>query len=144
MKRSSNTTSTRHRYHLALVLNLASIIALAGCGSSDSDYLPSTTAARAALEASLNKWKAGDSLAAISTGPVPVETFDARWRDGNKLESFEILRETLVEGRPTFDVKTKLADAAEPIEDTFIVVGNNPLLVFRKQDYDKAGGTGGG
>lgn len=144
MKRSSNTTSKRHQYHLSLVLNLAGIFALVGCGGSDSDYLPSTTAARAALEASLNKWKAGDSLATISTGPVPIDTFDARWRDGDKLESFEILREELVEGRPTFNVKTKLADVAEPTEDTFIVVGNNPLLVFRKQDYDKAGGTGGG
>ena len=144
MKRSSNTTWARQRYHLSLVLNLAGILALAGCGSSDSDYMPSSTAARAALEASLSKWQAGDSLAQISTGPVPVDTFDARWRDGNKLESFEILREELVEGRPTFAVKVKLSDAAEPIEDTFIVVGNNPLLVFRKQDYDKAGGTGGG
>ncbi len=144
MKRSPNTTSGQHRYQWALMLSLAGIFALAGCGGSDSDYLPSTTAARAALEASLNKWKAGDSLATISTGPVPVDTFDARWRDGGKLESFEILREELVEGRPTFNVKTKLANAAEPTEDTFIVVGNNPLLVFRKQDYDKAGGTGGG
>jgi hypothetical protein len=68
-----------------------------------------------------------------------VDTFDARWRDGRVLESYEILEYELVEDRPTFRVRVGLKGEAV-VEDRFVIVGNNPLLVFRKQDFDKAGG----
>lgn len=111
----------------------------AGCDSGESRYLPAEEAARVALEAALSSWKSGAKQATIVTGPVPVDTFDARWRDGKVLESFEILGYELVESRPTFRVKVGLKGEAV-VEDTFVIVGNNPLLVFRRQDFDKAGG----
>lgn len=83
-------------------------------------------------------WKSGQTLATIP-GDVPVETFDARWRDGQKLSSFDLLSEETVEGRPTFRVRIPLT-GGDAVEDTFVVVGSNQLLVFRKQDFDKAGG----
>ena len=112
---------------------------LAGCADDESRFLPEEQAARVALEAALSSWKSGAKLATITTGPVPVDTFDARWRDGKVLESYEILGYELVENRPTIRVRIGLQGAAV-VEDTFVIVGNNPLLVFRKQDFDKAGG----
>ena len=38
----------------------------------------------------------------------------------------------------------KVAGGKEEPEVTYLVIGNNPLMVFRKQDYDKASGVGGG
>jgi hypothetical protein len=112
---------------------------LAGCGDDESRFLPAEQAASVALEAALSSWKSGAKLATITTGPVPVDTFDARWRDGKVLESYEILGYESVENRPTFRVRIGLQGVAV-VEDTFVIVGNNPLLVFRKQDFDKAGG----
>ena len=126
-----------------LLLQTAMVTSLVGCGSSEKDFLPSATAARTALDSSLNAWKSGAPIATITTGLVPIDTYDARWRDGQKLESFEVVSEQSVDERPTFSVKIKLADDKEVIDDTFVVVGNNPLMVFRQQDYDKAGGAGG-
>ncbi len=112
---------------------------LAGCADDESRFLPEEQAARVALEAALSSWKSGAKLATITTGPVPVDTFDARWRDGKVLESYEILGYESVENRPTIRVRIGLQGDAV-VEDTFVIVGNNPLLVFRKQDFDKAGG----
>lgn len=120
---------------LCAVLSLMS----AGCSSAESRYLPPEESARVALEAALSSWKSGAKTATITTGPVPVDTFDARWRDGQVLESYEILGYESVEDRPTFRVRVGLKGEAV-VEDTFVIVGNNPLLVFRKQDFDKAGG----
>lgn len=122
-----------------LNLSLLWLVVVAGCGSGESRYLPPEEAARVALDAALSSWKGGAKLATITTGPVPVDTFDARWRDGRVLESYEILGYELVEDRPTFRVRVGVRGEAV-VEDTFVIVGNNPLLVFRKQDFDKAGG----
>ena len=126
------------------MLNVALVmtaLTAAGCGGSpEAKYLPDSSAARSALELVLNAWKDGKPFGSNKLNDIPVETFDARWRDGGKLESFEILGEETVEGRPTFKVRIQI-QKAQPIEDVFLVVGNNPLMVFRKQDFDKAGGN---
>ena len=41
------------------------------------------------------------------------------------------------------NVKMKLSDEKEATEVKYLVVGINPLLIFREQDYNKASGTGG-
>ena len=129
---------SRRMLNVALVMTALTV---AGCGGSpEAKYLPDSSAARSALELVLNAWKDGKPFGSNKLNDIPVETFDARWRDGGKLESFEILGEETVEGRPTFKVRIQI-QKAQPIEDVFLVVGNNPLMVFRKQDFDKAGGN---
>ena len=115
-----------------------------GCGTSDRKYIPSPSTARGALEAALNAWKSGAAHGTVKGFQVPVDTFDARWQAGKQLESFEVLREEPSDGPKTFVVKMKLADDKEQQEVTYLVVGKNPLLVFRREDYNKASGTGGG
>ncbi|MFM7057767.1 MAG: hypothetical protein ACKO2P_12685 [Planctomycetota bacterium] len=118
---------------------LLAILSFAGCGTPEDRYLPPEQTARLALEAALASWKSNAKLATITTGPVPVDTFDARWREGQVLESYEILDFQMMQDRPAFRVKMGLK--GDPVvEDTFVVVGVNPLLVFRKQDFDKASG----
>jgi hypothetical protein len=136
-------TALSHGWPRRMVLLAGILFCLPGLGcggSSEAKYLPATSAARAALEKSLNAWKSGQPQDSVKANEIVVQTFDARWRDGAKLEAFEILTEESLEGRPAFKVRIAI-QKAQPIEDLFVVVGNNPLLVFRKQDFDKAGGN---
>ena len=126
------------------VVSLTLFLLAIGCGESDRKYIPSQSTARGALEAALKAWKSGAAHGTVKSFQVPVDTFDARWQAGKKLEQFEILREEPSEGPKTFVAKMKLADDKEEQEVTYLVLGKDPLLVFRKEDYNKASGMGGG
>ena len=126
------------------VVSLTLFLLALGCGESDRKYIPSQSTARGALEAALKAWKSGAAHGTVKSFQVPVDTFDARWQAGKALERFDILREEPSEGPKTFVVKMKLADDKEEQEVTYLVLGKDPLLVFRKEDYNKASGVGGG
>ena len=137
-------TTTVMRTRISILTGLC-LMAVAGCGGqSEADYIPSESAARDALSASLTAWQSGQALGPVKLGDVSIDTFDARWQAGKKLTSFEILREEPAEGPKKFVVSITLEGDAAPQEQIYLVVGNNPLLVFRQQDYDKASGMGGG
>ncbi|MGV2337148.1 MAG UNVERIFIED_CONTAM: hypothetical protein LVR18_24670 [Planctomycetaceae bacterium] len=119
-------------------LSLLWLVVVAGCGSGESRYLPPEEAARVALDAALSSWKGGAKLATITTGPVPVDTFDARWRDGRVLESYEILEYELVEDRPTFRVRVGLKGEAV-VEDTFVMWGTIHCWCFGSRILIKRG-----
>jgi hypothetical protein len=120
------------------------LVAPIGCGDGgEAKYIPSETTAREALEVALTAWKEGKSHGTITSWNTPIDAYDARWRDGKKLEAFEVVREEMLEEKKAFVVKMKLVDEKEQ-EVTYLVIGNNPLMVFRREDYEKASGMGGG
>ncbi len=125
------------------VVSLVTAFLAIGCGETDRKYVPSQSTARGALEAALNAWKSGAAHGTVKGFQVPVDTFDARWQAGKKLDEYEIVREEPTDGPKTFIVKMKLAGEANHSEVTYLVVGKDPLLVFRKEDYNKASGMGG-
>ena len=137
-------TISRRRCLLHSVAFVMLALLAVGCGEPDRKYIPSPTTARGALEAALNAWKSGADFGTVKGFQVPVDTFDARWQAGKKLESFEVVREEPSEGPKTYLVKMKLSDEDEASEITYLVLGKSPLLVFRKEDYNKASGVGGG
>ncbi len=123
----------------------ALMFSLAGCSSNgEAKYIPSEASAKEALNAALQAWQDGQAHGPITSYKVPIDTYDARWQAGEKLEQFEVIRSEQLDQHKAFIVKMKLASAPDEQEDTFLVIGNNPLMVFRKQDYDKASGVGGG
>lgn len=115
-----------------------------GCGSGEEKYIPSESTAREALDAALTAWKSGQAHGTVKSFAVPIDTFDARWQAGGKLETFEVVREEAFEGPRKFVVNMKLVDDKSAEEVVYLIVGNDPLLVFRQQDYDKASGMGNG
>ncbi len=119
-------------------------VSLTGCGTGEEKYIPSENTARDALDAALNAWKSGQAHGTVQSFAVPIDTFDARWREGGKLESFEILREEKNDGPRKFIVSMKLAADKSAAEFTYLVVGNSPLMVFRQEDYNKTIGAGDG
>ena len=126
-----------------VVLSCAAI-SLAGCGTGEEKYIPSENTAREAVDAALTAWKSGQAHGTVNSFAVPIDVYDARWQAGKKLETFEFVREEQSEGHRKFIVNMQLTGDKAAEEVTYLVVGNDPLLVFRQQDYDKASGMGGG
>jgi hypothetical protein len=115
---------------------------LTGCGNGGATqrYVPETATARGAVEAALTAWKNGEPHQTIKTFETPIDVFDARWRGGKKLESFEIVGEGPADPHPTYRVKLRFTGTGKDEEDTFLVVGIDPILVFRSEDYHRDAG----
>lgn len=119
---------------------LAFVCCTLGCTSKSVDsYKPSNESARQAIETALSTWKSGTKHGSITNVKPNLDVFDARWQAGAKLENFEIVEEILGKPQPHFKVKLKLAGKPEELIE-YLVVGIDPLLIFRQADYDKATG----
>lgn len=111
-----------------------------GCGGkSVASYKPSALKARQAIEAALSTWKDGAKHGPITGVSPNLNVFDARWQSGAQLERFEILEEVKDQEHPRFKVKLKLVNKPEETNE-YLVVGIDPLLVFRDADYKRASG----
>jgi hypothetical protein len=113
---------------------------LSGCGDGQERYTPAADTARDALTAALQSWQEGQPLAPITSREITINVVDARWQSGKKLESFEILSEVEGEPRPTFVVRQQIAGEPGAAETRYIVVGNNPIHVFREEDSNQPAG----
>jgi hypothetical protein len=129
--------TSRLLQHVVLMSLLG--LCLTGCGNSTARYIPSGNTARTALQTALTTWKDGTAHAPIKTGKPEINVFDARWQAGKKLESFEILEEITGQEQPQFKVRLQLKGQPEETI-TYLVVGIDPLLVFRDADYRRATG----
>jgi hypothetical protein len=117
------------------------LLAGAGCGARDySRYVPSDDRARQALEAALAAWQKGQAVGKVEGGPVPIQVVDSRWRQGQKLGSFEILKEEPAEGPKVYSVRLTMAKPAGVQTVRYLVVGKEPLWVYREDDYRKPAG----
>jgi hypothetical protein len=118
------------------------LLAAAGCGSGGHEqFVPSAGTAREALQVALDAWKAGHAHGRIDGHKPPIEVLDSKWKGGQKLEGYEILSEdTNAEGHRRFTVRLTLAAPEEPQEARFIVLGLDPLWVYREEDYAKLSG----
>lgn len=114
------------------------MVLLAGCGgTSEKTYIPRTDAARSALTAAMAAWQSGQPKPGTIPRNSPViEVVDSEWRKGQKLKSFEILQEIpTTEGPKRFSVKLTMEGATAPQDTVYLVVGKDPLYVFREADY---------
>ncbi|MFO1063593.1 MAG: hypothetical protein U0892_06985 [Pirellulales bacterium] len=127
------------RFKATCVLCLFLISTIMGCGGkSIESYNPKRDAARQAIEKALDAWKSGKSLSPVDGKPT-VNTFDARWQAGSKLESYTVLEEVPEQEHPQFKVRIKLVGKQEETNE-YLVIGIDPLLVFRAEDYKKTSG----
>jgi hypothetical protein len=121
-------------------LGLIVMLAAAGCNSrSTSKYVPPQESARKALEQSLDAWQNGQAPGLISDAPQ-VQAVDSYWRAGQKLVSYEILEEEANEGPRVFSVRLNVVRARQPMVVRYYVVGRDPMLVYREDDYKAPAG----
>jgi hypothetical protein len=127
-------------FRIALILLLT--LALAGCGTSSSSYVPKGNDAQDALKLALDAWKNGqpaDPAGKLPSGAT-VRAIDADWAAGHKLAGYEILQELPAgaeAGPRKVNVKLTYQGGSAPVEATYFIVGIDPLQVFRDKDYEK-------
>jgi hypothetical protein len=125
-----------YRLVCATVLSLAAL----GCGGgSTARYIPPADNAHTALQTALTVWQSGEKHGPITSSKPEINVFDARWQAGKKLESFEIVETVTGQEQPQFKVRLKLEGQPEETA-TYLVVGIDPLHIFRDADYQRATG----
>jgi hypothetical protein len=123
---------------------IAGLVLLTGCsrqGTRNQDFAPASDKAKKALEAALNHWQAGNPPGTVPGTSPHVEVVDFKWKNGQKLTSFEILDEE-PGSEPRF-FKVRLTPAQGPPQEVrYAVMGIDPLWVYREDDYKKLSGMG--
>lgn len=108
-----------------------------GCSKSDpSRYIPAPAVAEEALRAALDAWREGQPARTVTSYGVPIHVADTHRRAGQKLKAFDILGEVAVDGGRRFQVRLDLEKPDAQEKAQYIVVGIDPLWVFRREDYD--------
>jgi hypothetical protein len=98
---------------------------------------PAPSQAKTALVASLDSWKDGRRDSGGLIGKSPAVGVVDTLRPERPLESYEVLDPASREGPArSFVVRLGLGDPAEEITTRYLVVGQDPLWVFRQEDYD--------
>jgi hypothetical protein len=115
----------------------AVFLALAGCGKKAADYTPSPVTAEDALRRALDAWKQGLPAGTVPDTQPPVQVVDAGRKPQQTLGDYAILGEAqgVASGRK-FVVELDLANPPERVKTQYIVVGIDPLWVFRQEDYE--------
>jgi hypothetical protein len=121
----------------ALALAAISFCCL-GCGNGDiSQYTPSHTTARESLESAMNAWRGGEAPRKVAETSTSVEFVDSKRQPGQKLVSYEILDALPGDNPNRFSVRLLLDNPQQEIQVQYVVVGNDPIWVFREEDYER-------
>ncbi len=84
----------------------------------------------------LNAWKAGDPAGEVPHTKPAVFATDTNRQVGQTLRSYKVLGETNGTSGRTYVVVLELENPTQEIKTTYIVVGIDPLWVFRQEDYE--------
>jgi hypothetical protein len=110
---------------------------LGGCAGRPADrYVPSPDRARQALETALAAWQSGRPPGPVEGTSPAVILVDSHRRPGQRLCGFAILGEVPGDGPRCFAVRLKLEDPPEEQRARFVLVGIDPLWVYRHEDYE--------
>jgi hypothetical protein len=115
---------------------LLAIISVGCGGQSSSRYFPAEPIARRALETALTAWQDGQGPGQADTGPPVIQVVDTHRRPGQTLESYEILGEVMADGPRCYTVRLSLDNPSEEQKVRFVVLGIDPLWVFRQEEFE--------
>jgi hypothetical protein len=122
--------------HLRALIPIT-LAALAGCRGGSAS-LPSTDVSRQALQVSLDAWKAGKTTASLASGKPCIEPVDFEWKAGKILTDFTIGEHSPGEGTQTLSASLTLKGEPGPKEVKYMVLGVDPVRIFRDEDYNRA------
>ena len=121
--------------HDVLCLTLFAAL-LAGCGDPAARYVPPVAKAEAALKASLEDWKQGVPPGPVSHTKPPVFVVDSQRRELPVLSDYQILGEVPGNAPRCLAVRLRWTSPEKEERARYVVVGIDPLWVFRQEDYD--------
>jgi hypothetical protein len=98
--------------------------------------VPDPARGRQAIEALMETWKQGHPTGIVEPTTPRVQVVDTHRKPGQKLTSFEILSDSADSRVRSFSVRLTLLEPEERPVVRFLVVGIDPILVFRQEDYE--------
>lgn len=116
-------------------------VLLAACGACNprgkfERYVPPPDGACRALQTALDAWQQGRPPGKVADGPPALQLVDSHRRPGQRLRKYAILGEAPGDGPRVFAVRLHLEDPDEEVRARFVVVGVDPLWVYRHEDYE--------
>jgi hypothetical protein len=111
----------------------------AGCqgGPSTERFVPAPERARQALEQALRSWQQGRPPGKLEAIANPAVVLVDRCRQSEQtLDQFTILGEAPGEGPRCFGVELRLQNPEETRQVRFVVFGEDPLWVYRYEDFE--------
>jgi hypothetical protein len=124
----------RPRTRIAGLL-LAACLGCSGASQRNEDFIPPEAAAREALEAYLSAWKRGDKAQAVPDTRPPVLVADELRAKGRTLSEFTVLGPVPADAPRCFAVRLVLGNPCEEVRERYVVVGVDPVWVWRYDDY---------
>lgn len=123
-----------------LLFGVSVVVFCSSCGTDSppgpQGRLPDAALARRAVERSLGKWQDSPDLPMTSSPSPSVVFVDQQRRPGQRLRAFAVLGESELEGCRRFLVKLSLAEPDESILAAYNVFGEDPIWVYRSEDFD--------
>ena len=83
----------------------------------------------------MNAWQGGQPYGTVTAG-TPITLVDSRWQSGQGLERFEILEELPPNPHRSIRVRLKLARQRAEEEATYLIIGLEPVLIYRAEDFE--------
>ena len=123
------------KYTATFIFGLTSLLAC-GCHDRTADFKPTNDVAENALMRGLEDWRAGKLAGEISGSKPAIHVSDTARNPKQTLESFKILGETPGRSGRTFAVELSLKHPDEKLKTEYIVVGIDPLWIFRREDFE--------
>ena len=113
------------------------VLGIAGCsiGPEAPSIVPDSDQGRRAIAAAMDSWKKGHPAGIVEPTSPRVQVGDTHRRPGQRLEGYEILGESADPRARTFTIRLALEGPGESPVVRFLVVGIDPILVFREEDY---------
>ena len=119
---------------------IMSCLLVFGCGPRDrsSEFIPSVSVAESAVKAGMEAWKKGEPAGTVAGTKRPViHVVDSERAIDQTLIGYEILGEVPGNAPRCFAVRVQLSNPEKEVRLRYIVVGIDPLWVFRQEDYDR-------
>ena len=107
-----------------------------GCYRATPNFVPTKELANTALSRALETWRQGGAVGEIAGSKPMIFVTDSNRKESQKLINFRILGETPGLSGRTYAVELELAHPSERLKAEYIVVGIDPLWIFRREDYE--------
>jgi hypothetical protein len=98
--------------------------------------VPPVDKARSVLETALKAWQADGGVGALPNTQPVIFVSDCSRKPGQKLDQFEILGEAPGDSPRCFAVRLVLANPREELTTRYIILGIDPIQVYRHEDFE--------
>jgi hypothetical protein len=125
------------RSRLCILIATGFMLVGSGCSRTQrgEDFVPREEAAQQAVGAYLRSWSNGSTSQSVPDTNPPVLVSDELRRDGRVLKTFAILGPVPADAPVCFAVQLSLDNPPEERRERYVVVGIDPLWVWRYDDY---------